>query len=1730
MSTSKKHYDVVTINNPLDRFGSRVFDTAPYAGESLAEIKAGRIPAAMMVAVSLNGRIIADDQLADTYLKDGDNILFMAQLAGDDALRVVLALAVVVVSIVSYGYLTGPAVGWGSTAAGLVAAGISIGGGLLINTLFPVSSPAVSQLDDSSRSQWFAWSPKTTQQQGLPWPKYYGVNKVHGNVIETYTATPWRSQILNVLIQLGLGPIYPLTDMRINDQPVENLKDNAAIETRWGELYQTAIPTFSNTVDEDVVNSLVDYEAEVIRQTGQADYDGLYVHVAAPGGMYYANDDGGMDPYGVLIKIEAKPAAGTWALDAIQLARHKMSAGANLDPGSTGVWTFGQWIPAYQTTKNKVWYRAGHVDEGNTDPTAYHNGAVDFDTDPCCKWQWVSATTTNWNYTDSFVDGVWFGSWAGNVNAPIFLKSLFFNIGSDNHGLYDTRVTNTYSEPAAAARYADAVYFSKIQGLYFDAFEYPRQVLVAVSALATSELSGGFDFSCKTGGTIVRVYNGSTWTSTFSKNPAWVCWDVLTQPVLDNEDSYAVIRYDGLDPSYLDEDSFKDWADFCDVLVTDADGTPANEKRHLFDGGFDTGGTLWDHALRICAAARAAPIWTGSKLRIVLNQTSSSTYVYSQGNIVADSLEISYIPQEERAGQIEVDFKNADKNYEKDTLTVVNASAGNRTKTAKLELVGPTRPSEVWRAGALQLYQNQYCKKAISFDVEIEALASEIGDVISIQHDIMDLDDAKSGRVVSAADASTVTIDTGVTIDGGETYQLIIKFSDDTVETRTVSTGAGSGITTLAVSAPFTSTPSKYDTYAFGRTSEVVQEYRITALDLTSDQRISVKAVQYTDSIYAMDAATPNVPVDPYDPYDPVYPVTNLSAIDVSTYDPKAAALNRHIVVTWDIPENGTYFKAEVYIREAAEDGEAWEYLGYSETNFLQKRDLSWTVDYEVLVQTVNLKGAKLPWDSCPRTTVTAVSVTPTPALNPNVENLRIRGETPGDAGWQEPDLHLEWDHMNTVILGIFTERKDYKIEICEDDDTVRRTVYPEDNYFTYTQAMNIADGIEGTIRVKVWARDTGDRLSYTEAEILCTNAVPANVANLVATSYMGAVKFTWDENSENDLSHYVYRLGIHATAATPAGAWLPTKKTNVLRTLTPTEKDTYGVDANIAIEVKAVDTLGLTSTTAQSANADCGSLNIQPTDIDDFAVTASKLFTKIPILSGDAWTDDSPDTDSVAWNEHTLYFNGVAYTITAGNTNTKYIYWDLNDAPTTYHGTNTHPGDAVLDDEAFIIATNIAGAHDLAWNAIANQVVGSAFIQDLAVGSAHIEDLAVTNAKINDLDGVKITARTILGGSISLETKISINDDTFGNEGIQLDYNTGTPRIYIGDGADDYMSFTSGAGLEISTSKATGIKIKSGGDLEVQDGGDILVKDGGDLVLSSLAASGDWDAITFVKQDDSTTYGKLTFSAAATRNLQLGTINGATLTLYTLGGGNISLNAGVAGANHILISASKLKIGTGTPVYKLDVLSNHASGFAARFFNDGNSTNRYGIVVQSGTDNNSGTNHHIAFRDGDGTDVGYITSTGGTVSYGAFTAHHPARIPPQYNAAGLPYGTLMRIVRVLAADLAKHDRSIIYDAVPTTQPNDPRLLGAYAGKFDHLPNMHSIYVLGDGHILCCNEGGNLSVGDPITSSSKVGRGMKATTACMIIAIAQEDYQFVDENDTKRIAVQYGLRHYHPEV
>ena len=87
-----------------------------------------------------------------------------------------------------------------------------------------------------------------------------------------------------------------------------------------------------------------------------------------------------------------------------------------------------------------------------------------------------------------------------------------------------------------------------------------------------------------------------------------------------------------------------------------------------------------------------------------------------------------------------------------------------------------------------------------------------------------------------------------------------------------------------------------------------------------------------------------------------------------------------------------------------------------------------------------------------------------------------------------------------------------------------------------------------------------------------------------------------------------------------------------------------------------------------------------------------------------------------------------------------------------------------------------------------------------------------ITGSKVL-FSGGKIAAWNISGNNFSSigdggirlngngdNAEISINSHTFGNEGIQLGYNSGAPRFYVGDGANNFLKYTTSDGVDIKT------------------------------------------------------------------------------------------------------------------------------------------------------------------------------------------------------------------------------------------------------------------------------------------------------------------------------------------
>jgi hypothetical protein len=80
----------------------------------------------------------------------------------------------------------------------------------------------------------------------------------------------------------------------------------------------------------------------------------------------------------------------------------------------------------------------------------------------------------------------------------------------------------------------------------------------------------------------------------------------------------------------------------------------------------------------------------------------------------------------------------------------------------------------------------------------------------------------------------------------------------------------------------------------------------------------------------------------------------------------------------------------------------------------------------------------------------------------------------------------------------------------------------------------------------------------------------------------------------------------------------------------------------------------------------------------------------------------------------------------------------------------------------------------------------------------------------LTSINGANITTGSIAGDRIDLTSYLSIKSNTFGADGIQLQYNGNNPRAYIGDGANQFVKFDG----SVLTWKASNTELDASGNL----------------------------------------------------------------------------------------------------------------------------------------------------------------------------------------------------------------------------------------------------------------------------------------------------------------------------
>lgn len=230
---------------------------------------------------------------------------------GKGILKAVMMVVVAIASI-----YTGGAVGaaYGMMYGAMAAVGVSVAGSLLVNALMPTPKPSFDfNKQDFRNSQAYGWNKATNQtMQSQVIPKIFGIHKITPPLIASYIEAVDDKQYFNGLYAVSDGVINAITDIKINNEDIANFK-GVNYEIRSGETTQAIIEHFNDTpYDKGVGKKLNPNGEHTLSQTDGNAVTSLAATLLMPRGLWYANNNGGLDGYSISVAVEYSVDNKTW--------------------------------------------------------------------------------------------------------------------------------------------------------------------------------------------------------------------------------------------------------------------------------------------------------------------------------------------------------------------------------------------------------------------------------------------------------------------------------------------------------------------------------------------------------------------------------------------------------------------------------------------------------------------------------------------------------------------------------------------------------------------------------------------------------------------------------------------------------------------------------------------------------------------------------------------------------------------------------------------------------------------------------------------------------------------------------------------------------------------------------------------------------------------------------------------------------------------------------------------------------------------------------------------------------------------------------------------------------------------------------------------------------------------------------------------------------------------------
>ncbi|EAT1808757.1 host specificity protein J [Salmonella enterica] len=495
---------------------------------------------------------------------------------------------------------------------------------------------------------------------------------------------------------------------------------------------------------------------------------------------------------------------------------------------------------------------------------------------------------------------------------------------------------------------------------------YPHTALLYVSFNAKS-FNNIPKISCMPKGRIIRIpsnydpiartYSG-TWDGTFkwgwTNNPAWIWFDVLTEP------RFGLGRR--VTPEMLDKWELYRIAQRCDQKVPDGKGGSGTEPRFMFDVYIQSQADAWQVIKDIAAGFNGMTFWGNNMFNVVSDMPADTTklQILTRASVVGKPV-YSSGSEKNRFSSALINFSDPDNHYQDRTTAVMFPELVKQFKFKQTQItaIGCTRESEAQRRGGWAVYSNSL-DRIITLQTGLDGFVFVPGTVFAFA------DERLSGHVYGGritgynAGLKAVTTDRGTSAVAGDT--LMIRTQGGTVESRVIQAVNG---TQLILSTPFTAAPLPNAVFVIDAGQLHLQYFRVTNLKFDDEENtFTITGAEYNASKY--DAVDNNARLDtPPISLIPTGLVNQPTNIVVSSYDAvRQGQRVATLTASWDAPvDKDGKLQSDVIAYRAQWKRGNNEWVNVPETG-LRNIEVPgiFEGDYLVRVRAINSGGASSLW------------------------------------------------------------------------------------------------------------------------------------------------------------------------------------------------------------------------------------------------------------------------------------------------------------------------------------------------------------------------------------------------------------------------------------------------------------------------------------------------------------------------------------------------------------------------------------------------------------------------------------------------------------------------------------------------------------------------------------------------------------------------------------------------